>query len=90
MQKHLLQRFTQNEMEPLPGEKVTRKKRVKETEMLGIICTCRSIEDGNMVECEVCKEWLGCLTVPQSVWKKPSAPWDVPFMREKVEAIHET
>ena len=77
MRKHLLQCFTRNEMEPFPGEKVTRKKRVKETVMLEIICTCRSIEDGNMVECEVCKEWFhqGCLTVPQSVWKKPSAPW---------------
>ena len=54
-------------MEPYPGEKVTRKKRVKET----VICTCRSIEDGNMVECEVCKEWFhqGCLIVPESVWK---------------------
>ena len=45
-------------MEPFPGEKVTRKKRVKETVMLEIICTCRSIEDGNMVGCEVCKEWF--------------------------------
>ena len=77
MRKHLMQCFTRNEMEPFPGEKVTRKKRVKETVMLEIICTRRSIEDGNMVECEVCKEWFhqGCLTVPQSVWKKPSAPW---------------
>ena len=50
--------FTRNEMEPFPGKKVTRKKRVKETEMLEIICTCRSIEDDNMVECEVCKEWF--------------------------------
>ena len=71
MRKHLLKCFTRNEMEPFPGEKVTRKKRVKETVMLEIICTCRSIEDGNMVECEVCKEWFhqGCLTVPQSVCK---------------------
>ena len=77
MRKHLMQCFTRNEMEPFPGEKVTRKKRVKETVMLEIICTCRSIEDGNMVECEVCKEWFHqvCLTVPQSVWKKSSAPW---------------
>ena len=77
LRQHLLQCFTRNEMELFPGEKVTRKKRVKETVMLEIICTCRSIEDGNMVECEVCKEWFlqGCLTVPQSVWKKPSAPW---------------
>ena len=61
----------------LSGEKVTKKKRVKETVMLEIISTCRSIENGNMVECEVCKEWFhqGCLTVPQSVWNKPSAPW---------------
>ena len=47
MRKHLLQCFTRNEMEPFPGEKVTRKKRVKETVILEIICTCRSIEDGN-------------------------------------------
>ena len=61
--------------------------------MLEIICTCRSIEDGNMVECDVCKEWFhqGCLTVPQSVWKKTFSTTDVSFMREKaVETIRET
>ena len=31
---------------------------VKETQLLEIICTCRSIEDGNKVECGVCKKWF--------------------------------
>ena len=85
MRKHLLQCFTRNEMQPSPGEKVTRKKRVMETVMLEIFCTCRSIEDGNMVECEDCKEWFhqGCLTAPQSVWKKTLSTMDVSFMQEK-------
>ena len=26
--------------------------------MFEIICTCQNIQDGNMVECEVCKEWV--------------------------------
>ena len=69
------------------------KKRVKETVMLEIIGTCRSIEDGNMVECEACKEWFhqGCLTVPQSVVEveKTFSTMDVSFMREKVETIQE-
>ena len=45
-------------MENFPGEKVATKKRVKETEMLEIICTCQYIQDGNLVECELCKEWV--------------------------------
>ena len=44
--------FTQNRIEPFPGEKVTRKKRVKVTEMLEIICTCQSIGGGNIIECK--------------------------------------
>ena len=47
----------QNEMELFNGEMLKRKKMVKETQLLEIICTCRSIEDGNMVECDFCKEW---------------------------------
>ena len=35
----------QNEMEPFNGEMLKRKKMVKETQLLEIICTCRSIDD---------------------------------------------
>ena len=75
-------------MEPFPCEKVTRKKRVKETVILEIICTCRSIENGNMVECEVCKELFhqGCLT-PSKCLEKTFSTMDVSFMREEVETI---
>ena len=62
--------LTQNEMEPFNGEMLKRQKMVKETQLLEIICTCRCIEDGNMGECDVCKEWFhqGCITVPENVW----------------------
>ena len=77
MRKHVLHCLMQNEMEPFSGKMLKRKKRVKETQLLEIICTCRSIEDGNMVECDVCKEWFhqGCITVPENVWNTPSTPW---------------
>ena len=56
-------------MEPFPGETMKRKKRVKVTEMLEINLHCESIEEGNMVEPDVCKEWFHqeCLGVPQSI-----------------------
>ncbi|KAL5516139.1 hypothetical protein EMCRGX_G001410 [Ephydatia muelleri] len=77
MRKHVLHCLMQNEMEPFNGKMLKRKKMVKETQLLEIICTCRSIEDGNMVECDVCKEWFhqGCITVPENVWNTPSTPW---------------
>ena len=73
LRKHLLQCLMQNEMEPFPGEKLRRKKMVKETMILEI---CRSTQDGNMVDCDICKEWFhqSCITVPQNVWEKLSAP----------------
>ena len=85
LRKHLLQCLMQNEMEPFPGEKLRRKKMVKETMILEIFCTCRSTEDGNMVECDICKEWFhqSCITVPQNVWEKLSAPWMCISCKEK-------
>ena len=67
LRKHLLQCLMQNEMEPFPGEKLRRKKMVKETMILEIFCTCWSTQDGNMVECDICKEWFhqSCITVPR-------------------------
>ena len=46
MRKHVLHCLMQNEMEPFNGKMLKRKKMVKETQLLEIICTCRSIEDG--------------------------------------------
>ena len=85
LRKHLLQCLMQNEMEPFPGEKLRRKKMVKETMILEIFCTCRSTQDGNMVECDICKEWFhqSCITVPQNVWEKLSAPWMCISCKEK-------
>ena len=45
----MLHCLMQNEMEPFNGEMLKRKM-VKETQLLEIICTCRSIEDGDMVD----------------------------------------
>ena len=45
MRKHVLKCLMQNEMEPFNREMLKRKKMVKETQLLEIICTCRSIED---------------------------------------------
>ena len=75
----------QNEMEPFNREMLKRKKMVKETQLLEIICTCQSKEDGNMVECDVCKEWFhqGCITVPENVWNTPSTPWMCDSCKDK-------
>ena len=43
MRKHLLHCLMQNEMDLFNGEMLKRKKMVKETQLLEIICTCRSI-----------------------------------------------
>ena len=74
-------------MEPFPGEKVKRKKRVKVTEMLEIICTCQSTDGGYVVECEVCKH-QECLRVPQSIWENKPQHDGCVILQEKVETMN--
>eukprot|EP00731_Ephydatia_muelleri_P002138 Em0001g2138a len=84
LRKHLLQCLMQNEMEPFPGEKLRRKKMVKETMILEIFCTCRSTQDGSYLDCEP----LGILCLVTSArskgWEKSIEELCVTFYKVSI------
>ena len=56
MREHLKQCISRQKIEPYPCTVMARRRRVRKMERIEIICLCRSIKFGKVVQCEVCKE----------------------------------
>ena len=76
MRHHLLMCLAQGHMKPFPSKGTVRTDTMR-TYQIPIYCTCRTQEEGNMVECERCEEWFHqeCARVPKHIWEDGSIPW---------------
>jgi hypothetical protein len=77
MREHLKQCISRQKIEPFPCTVMARRRRVRKMERIEIICLCRSIKFGKVVQCEVCKELFHqeCLTVQPIVLDNPRTQW---------------
>ena len=77
IRSHLLSCLADGEIKPFPCKKVTRRRKTKKTCKIAIHCTCRSLERGNMVACELCERWFhqDCAKVPHHIWMNADTPW---------------
>ena len=77
MREHLKQCISRQKVEPFPCTVMARRRRVRKMERIEIICLCRSIKFGKVVQCEVCKELFHqeCLTVQPIVLDNPRTQW---------------